>query len=471
MVFVMNFDTFLDGFHSSRIALPPEESTLYVMDAFSGACLSGKLKENFGKSSLSTTPPFFTVNHYDCNQTVNFKSGLPFPFLRQLIFCDEKNCRGWFPSPGWGKNLEPRCDLPGLPKSPLEATISLPEQQCGGEWFPPVIHRSAYPQNLSEKKIPQEKNPTDFHREIQFFFVVLGYELMSGICQTRYWKRKSNIYCWWLKLAKNYLGFKKHYIFTDIVLESWRWIRNLYQLMQKFSHQRWSKSIVLMLRHSPGISAPSFQTVVSPRVVPSKWQVLPRVVLQELGGVMCAALEYSTLRRHVLLVNWQCVDTSRSGWKLCVNLVYSAYDCHYHCHYHCRYHPHYHYHCHCFRQYLPSALPTIRLSALLSLGITFISTILTAIVISYDLSCDACMVCAVWVYIPIYGSQFAMCEEEFSKRGCCHSSVLSNGETKQIQTHDHWMTTYDYDPSCLPYNSPSTLGNLTSSHRKYGCIL
>lgn len=56
------------------------------------------------------------------------------------------------------------------------------------------------------------------------------------------------------------------------------------------------------------------------------------------------------------------------------------------------------------RHYPPLAL---LLSALLSLGITFISTILTAIIISYDSSCDACMVCAVWVYIPIYGSQFA----------------------------------------------------------------
>ena len=38
--FVMSFDSPLDDFHS-RISLPPEESTLYVMDAFSGACLSG----------------------------------------------------------------------------------------------------------------------------------------------------------------------------------------------------------------------------------------------------------------------------------------------------------------------------------------------------------------------------------------------------------------------------------------------
>lgn len=169
----MNFDTFLDGFHSSRIALPPEESTLYVMDAFSGACLSGKLKENFGKGSLSTTPLFFfTVNHYDYNQTVNFKSGLPFPFLRQLILCDEKNCRGWFPPPGWGKNLEPRCDLPGLPKSPLEATMfpfrNSSAEGSGSHLSPQVCVSTKF----VRKTIPQEKTPTDFHREIQGFFLL-----------------------------------------------------------------------------------------------------------------------------------------------------------------------------------------------------------------------------------------------------------------------------------------------------------
>lgn len=127
-----------------------------------------------------------------------------------------------------------------------------------------------------------------------------GYELMSGICQTRYWKRKSNIYCWWLKFVKNYLGFKKHHILRII-----NWYRDS-------SHQRCKKSI--------GFDAAPFTRDFRaiPPVVPSKWQVLPRVVLQELGGVMCAALEYSTLRRDVLLVNWQGVDTSRSDWKLCV---------------------------------------------------------------------------------------------------------------------------------------------------------
>ena len=74
---------------------------------------------------------------------------------------------GGFHLPGGEKILEPRCDLPGLPKSPLEATLSLPEQQSEGSGNPTCHHRSAYPQNLSETKIPQEKNPTDFNSEMR----------------------------------------------------------------------------------------------------------------------------------------------------------------------------------------------------------------------------------------------------------------------------------------------------------------
>ena len=154
-------------------------------------------------------------------------------FLPQLIFCDEKNCRGW-----WFPHLEPRCDLPGLPKSPLEATISLPEQQSEGSGS----HLS--PQVCVSTRFVRKKNPTGKEsnrfpqRNSEFFLLFLlrndhceGYELMSGIFQTRYWKRKSNIYCWWLKLAKNYLGFKKHYILRII-----NWYRD-------FSHQRCKKII------------------------------------------------------------------------------------------------------------------------------------------------------------------------------------------------------------------------------------
>ena len=150
----MNFYTFLDGFHSSRIALPPEESTLYVMDAFSGACLSGKLKENFGKSSLSTTTLFFTVNY--CNQTVNLSQVCRSAFLPQLILCDEKSCRGWwFPPPGWRKNSGTEVwptwfakESPGGDTFPSGTAV-------GGEWEP---HLS--PQVCVSTKFVRNKNPT-----------------------------------------------------------------------------------------------------------------------------------------------------------------------------------------------------------------------------------------------------------------------------------------------------------------------
>lgn len=114
-------------------------------------------------------------------------------------------------------------------------------------------------------------------------------------------------------LQKNYLGFKKHHILRII---------NCYR---DFSHQRWSKSIVLMPRHSPGISALAPRGCV-PAGCPFKMTGPTTSCASRVGWCdVCSLGIFHTQETFASRELAMCPYKSKWLETVCVHVVYSAY--------------------------------------------------------------------------------------------------------------------------------------------------